>query len=368
MKCPKCGKEFDGRFCPDCGCDTANTISNEQKTNSFIPKETSDFVSAEANGETNSANVKEAVENQMSDTQKNQTNEQYQTYNNENQQTVKEKWYKKTWVVILFLIFFWPVGLFLMWRYKREWKSIAKVIVTVVIAVLVLFSCTGSSGESEKTDASNTNSVESTQKETAKKEVEKVEPKIKSITATYTGSTDEGVVLDVSNSDIIVTAEYDDASSKQITGFTIKTPATLTTGTTSTVLIEYEGCSFELSVACTTVSEDEYKAQCQDIAYSELARNPDSYVGQQIKFTGEIIQVMEDSTGATYRINVTAGDYGIWDDTVLVGYIYKEGQSRFLEDDIVTFYGVYGGLYTYESTMGASITIPSVIAEYIDLQ
>lgn len=88
---------------------------------------------------------------------------------------------------------------------------------------------------------------------------------------------------------------------------------------------------------------------------------------KKIRFTGEIVQVIEDGGSVAYRINVTQGAYGIWDDTVLVFYDYKDGESRFLEDDIVTFYGRSAGLYTYESTLGSDITIPSAYAEYIVL-
>src|SRR5699024_10299543 len=49
-----------------------------------------------------------------------------------------EKWYEQTWVIVLFLIFFFPVGLFLMCRYAKC-NTIVKTIVTVVIAVLFLF-------------------------------------------------------------------------------------------------------------------------------------------------------------------------------------------------------------------------------------
>ena len=164
-----------------------------------------------------------------------------------------------------------------------------------------------------------------------------------------------------------VTATYNDGSTATVNGFTITTPATLTAEQDSTVTIEYRGFTCDLTVTCTSVSPETYKVSCQDIAYDELARNPDSYIGQRVKYTGEVIQVIEDGTTATYRINVTQGDYGLWDDTVLVYYRFSDGQSRFLEDDIVTFYGMSGGLYTYESTMGASITVPLVYAEYIDL-
>ena len=136
---------------------------------------------------------------------------------------------------------------------------------------------------------------------------------------------------------------------------------------TSTVTIEYGGKTCDLAVQCTTISPESYKAQCQNISYDELARNPDSYIGQKVTFRGEIIQVQESGSDATYRINVTQGDYGIWDDTVLCTFDLSNSSSRFLENDIVTFYGDYAGLYTYTSVMGADITIPSVIIQYMDL-
>lgn len=76
---------------------------------------------------------------------------------------------------------------------------------------------------------------------------------------------------------------------------------------------------------------------------------------------------MEDSSGVVLRVNVTQGDYGIWDDTVMVVYEPEEDASRILEDDIVTMYGISSGLCTYTSVMGAEITIPSMLAEYIDV-
>ncbi len=45
-----------------------------------------------------------------------------------------KKWYEKSWVIILFLIFFWPVGVFLMWRYA-PWSKLAKIIITVVLVL-----------------------------------------------------------------------------------------------------------------------------------------------------------------------------------------------------------------------------------------
>jgi hypothetical protein len=48
-----------------------------------------------------------------------------------------EKWYQETWAIILFLLIFWPVGLYLMWRHAR-WSKTAKVVVTIILVFCVL--------------------------------------------------------------------------------------------------------------------------------------------------------------------------------------------------------------------------------------
>lgn len=48
------------------------------------------------------------------------------------------KFYEKDWFVILMLFLFFPVGLFLMWKYKKEWSTPVKGIITGCIAVFFL--------------------------------------------------------------------------------------------------------------------------------------------------------------------------------------------------------------------------------------
>ena len=120
------------------------------------------------------------------------------------------------------------------------------------------------------------------------------------------------------------------------------------------------------------ISEEEkaqrYKNGCISVEYEVLARRPDSYVDKDLYFQGQIIQVSEGLfDGVTYRISVTPGKYGMWEDPVYVTYILPEGSIKFLEGDIVDFYGVCQGDYTYTSIMNAQITIPKVEAKYIEL-
>lgn len=107
------------------------------------------------------------------------------------------------------------------------------------------------------------------------------------------------------------------------------------------------------------LSEKDFKAQCKEIEFNQVNKNADKYKGEKFKATGQIIQIMEDDNGGQMRLAL--GDYS--SDVVYVTY---EGNNKFVEDDYVTVYGYYDGEYTYESTIGASVTLPKIDAKYID--
>lgn len=50
---------------------------------------------------------------------------------------MSQKWYEKNAGIILFLIFFFPIGLFLMWKYSR-WNKVAKIAISVVGALVII--------------------------------------------------------------------------------------------------------------------------------------------------------------------------------------------------------------------------------------
>lgn len=51
--------------------------------------------------------------------------------------TAKVRWYQTSWAAILLLIFFFPVGLFLMWKYTK-WPKPAKWVVSAVFGLFLL--------------------------------------------------------------------------------------------------------------------------------------------------------------------------------------------------------------------------------------
>ena len=93
-----------------------------------------------------------------------------------------------------------------------------------------------------------------------------------------------------------------------------------------------------------------------DVSYDEIARHPNDYDGELLTFSGEVAQVIEGDGTTELRIAVD-GDYddiiyGIYDNRIL--------DSRLLEDDKIQFYGESCGIISYQSTLGDTISIPSM--------
>lgn len=68
--------------------------------------------------------------------------------------TESKKWYQKSGGIVALLILFWPVGLYLMWKYA-DWAKVAKIIVTVAIG-LVFFMTIANMSDSQSTTPSQT--------------------------------------------------------------------------------------------------------------------------------------------------------------------------------------------------------------------
>lgn len=98
------------------------------------------------------------------------------------------------------------------------------------------------------------------------------------------------------------------------------------------------------------------------ITYDQLARTPDDYEGSLVKFTGEVIQTLEEDGQVDIRLAVD----GEYNNILYCAYESNIVSSRVLEGDTITIYGTSMGLYSYESTTGVTITIPCVWVDKID--
>lgn len=108
--------------------------------------------------------------------------------------------------------------------------------------------------------------------------------------------------------------------------------------------------------------EKERKGYDTGITYDQLARNPDDFFLEKVKFRGTVVQVME-GDGMT-QIRFAVGDD--YDQILLAEFDSSILNSRILEDDTITIRGISSGLITYESTMGASISIPGVTVDQVE--
>lgn len=98
------------------------------------------------------------------------------------------------------------------------------------------------------------------------------------------------------------------------------------------------------------------------ITYDQLARTPDDYTLEKVKFHGTVVQIMEGDGVTQIRLAVN-DDY---DQILFAEFDASVVDSRILEDDSITIRGVSTGLITYESTMGGSISIPGISIEQIE--
>lgn len=64
-------------------------------------------------------------------------NQRYQRHNRTNKNNNGKKWYQKTGWIIVWLIMFFPVGIFLMWKYSN-WKKFIKIAITAFFGLAII--------------------------------------------------------------------------------------------------------------------------------------------------------------------------------------------------------------------------------------
>lgn len=127
---------------------------------------------------------------------------------------------------------------------------------------------------------------------------------------------------------------------------------------------EVDKAKSELNSTLSGLKEAFKPESYETMPYKEVSRNPDNFLLKKMKISGRVVQVMEGSKENNLRV-ATNGKY---DDIVLVGYEPSLMKSRILEDDQVTIYGICLGVTSYETVLGAKITIPSMSADNIEIK
>lgn len=137
-----------------------------------------------------------------------------------------------------------------------------------------------------------------------------------------------------------------------------------------------EVCKEKIKTEIVSLPDDEkeqlYKQACKSFSYTDYARDPNAVEGDYCKSYGEVNQVFasDDGKQLDIRINITktgSKRVVIWTDDIWVKYEKKDGEPNILEGDLITFYGVANGTYSYETVSGGTRTVPLVNAAYIDI-
>ena len=106
--------------------------------------------------------------------------------------------------------------------------------------------------------------------------------------------------------------------------------------------------------------EDDYKALCQHYPYEDIIENPDAYKGKYTVVSGKVDEIMSGFFDVQ-TIYIIDADGNKWE----CSYLYKDGESRLAEGDLVDLYGKCNGVSTAKAFLGRQVTVPYVKIEYI---
>lgn len=98
--------------------------------------------------------------------------------------------------------------------------------------------------------------------------------------------------------------------------------------------------------------------------YTEVARYPEKHIADLVKIDGTVAQVLgsrDDGYELRFRAN---NDY----DQMVYVYILKDPGFGILDGDKLRIYGMCSKTVTYKTVLGASVTLPLVIADRVELR
>ena len=130
---------------------------------------------------------------------------------------------------------------------------------------------------------------------------------------------------------------------------------------------EKETVAKPTEVETTTESQEIETLAIEDyntgITFDNLNRTPDDYIYKPVKFVGEVVQLIESDNENQIRLAID----GDSDKMILIGYNPSIINVRIIKDDWLEIYGRSVGILQYKSTMGATISIPAVYVDIINL-
>ncbi|KRK39985.1 hypothetical protein FC07_GL001783 [Loigolactobacillus bifermentans DSM 20003] len=99
----------------------------------------------------------------------------------------------------------------------------------------------------------------------------------------------------------------------------------------------------------------------QSASYDQLARNPDDFENKKVQFSGQVMQVQNDTSVTTLLVMENDDS-----DSLIMVYVDDDdmpSHGKILEDDEVTIYGTGSGTQKYETTMGNDNEVPLIMTD-----
>ena len=113
---------------------------------------------------------------------------------------------------------------------------------------------------------------------------------------------------------------------------------------------------------------NQYATTCEDISYTQLAKQPNDMFGKLVKIECEVSQVVVEDDYSTFLLaEMTKDEYGNYNDSIAFSYYWHyDNEPRIIKGDKIVIYGQAANLYDYETVLGSTNTVPLIIVYYID--
>ena len=162
------------------------------------------------------------------------------------------------------------------------------------------------------------------------------------------------------------------ASSTSTSAFSTKAEVS-SSSSSVTVSSSVESDSSTSEIPSTpTLSEDEYRAECETVKYKDLCRYPDQYAGKKITITGKVQQIMDAnwlSSDKAWRVQTDNDGYGYYLDDEYYAIDKRPSDAiKVLQDDIVVIYGEFTGMTNVTRALtNTTDEIPCIDGAYVDI-
>ena len=338
----------------------------------------------------------------------------------------KEKWYQRTAFTVIMLILFFPVGLVLMWMYRKNWKTVVKAIITAVFVILALPSAFGdednSQNEEQVTSESGENEEENQESQEEDTETGSLDHELEQFQsggyAYITNSDLNTYAVNMSGAKVYVVTQVDDMKDGKIQstlddGFMM---SNFNVGDNYEKYSEFIEVDDTVAIAGTVVDMTDYSfvgksVEVNDCIVFAVGDDTNQYIkdatdeslSQYLTVTDDVADTEDDISEEDYKNlcqqlnyedilrnpDTYDGEYCVvsgtvdqiiegWFDAYTIYvmdasgnkweciYLYKDGESHLLEGDSVTVYGKCNGTTTASTLLGEQVTLPYVDAEYIN--